>query len=305
MKTALYKAENLFRPNELFYINRVNEMTRDKCVYHTHDFVEICYVSAGKGYHLVGDRQYEVFKGDLFIINNDIRHTFFRESEEGLITCNIVFKPSFLDRLLSGIEDLNFSTLSTSFLFNDMTPGPAGPGYLKLNLEEQKEFDVLVNNIYKEYTLKPNGYMSIIRAYMIQLIIKIVRSLAEKGKNSKEAAEKNPLVENIIHYLKEHFAERFSLTGLVLKSFFSKGHLCKVFKEATGMTMSSYVQKLRIDEACKLISSTDMKMTDIAYKAGFSDYKSFYRLFKKVTGRRPAEYRQALSKPLLKIKNRL
>lgn len=294
MKDARYTAESLFRPSESLYINRVKEMTRDTCIYHSHDFVEICYVCSGKGYHLVDGKEYDVFKGDMFIINYDMTHTFFSKTpKDELITYNIVFKPSFFDNILSGIEDLDFTALSTSFLFNDLTPDFTGQESLRLTHEEQKDFDVLLNNIYQEYVIKPNGYMSIIRAYMIELVIKIVRCLSERENSFSNPAHRSPLVDDIVEYLKEHFSESFSLNALALKSFFSKGYLCKVFKEATGMTMSEYVHMLRINEACRLIESTDMKLTEIAYKAGFPDYKAFTAVFKKVTGKKPGEFRRS------------
>lgn len=296
MRNSRYTAENLLNSKEPFYINRVREMTRDTCIYHSHDFVEICYVCAGKGYHLVDGKEYEVFKGDMFIINYDMTHTFFREKpQDELITYNIVFRPSFFDNILSGIEDLDFTTLPSSFLFDDLTPSYNGHENLRLTLGEQKEFDGLLDNMYIEFTNKTNGYMSIIRAYMIELIIKIVRCLSERESHRRDSAGKSPLVTDILSYLKEHFSETFSLSDLALKSFFSRGYLCKVFKEATGMTMSEYVHMLRINEACRLIGSTDMKMTDIACKAGFSDYKAFTAVFRKVTGKKPGEYRK--SKP--------
>ncbi|MGD8401468.1 MAG: helix-turn-helix domain-containing protein, partial [Bacillota bacterium] len=59
-----------------------------------------------------------------------------------------------------------------------------------------------------------------------------------------------------------------------------------------GTNFSDYVQKVRIDEACRLLHATDLKILDVALQAGFKDLKFFYDVFKKITGKTPGDYRQ-------------
>ena len=82
------------------------------------------------------------------------------------------------------------------------------------------------------------------------------------------------------------------LEDVAIKSFISKNYFSKLFKEVTGTNFSDYIQKLRIDEACSLLKSTDMKVTDIAFQTGFNDIKFFYDVFKKITGKTPGDYRK-------------
>ena len=63
-----------FRPGELFFINKVSESRREHL--HGHDFIEIAYVASGKGIHLVGEKSYEVTRGDLFVIDYNTLHEF-------------------------------------------------------------------------------------------------------------------------------------------------------------------------------------------------------------------------------------
>lgn len=298
MKCVSYTAREYFRPKEEFYINKTNESYLHECSYHTHDFVEICYVSEGKGIHLVNDRKYKVSKGDLFIINYNMQHVFYKEEKdmEKLVTCNVVFKPSFFDQVLKGIMDLDFSMLPASFLFMDIEPVSIDKTVIHLTIEDQRIFDELLNNMHQEYVLQSNGYISIIRAYLIQLVIRIVRCLSNEAMPDKEVTGKSPIVSNILNHLKDHYSEKINLDDLVLKSFFCKSYLCRIFKETTGMTMYDYVHILRINEACCLIQNTSLKMTEIAYKVGFTDYKSFNRIFQRITGKKPNEYR--VSKPV-------
>ena len=64
------------------------------------------------------------------------------------------------------------------------------------------------------------------------------------------------------------------------------------------------LQKIRVDEACVLLASTDRKITDIALSCGFGDMKFFYGTFKKLTGMTPGEYRQRNSPPPKKFSHK-
>lgn len=285
------KGQDFFRNNEIFYINRVNEFIKDSCVYHSHDFVEICYVCTGKGYHLVDGRQYKVYKGDLFIINYDISHTFYKESpNDTLITYNIIFKPGFLDYAL--INSNEFNSLTMSYLFRNLYTDDFIKEDLRLNLDEQEDLGSLIIDMYREYTLLRTGYMGIIRAYMIELILKIMRCFSNRTPNTKCFNENAGIINSALEYLNENYSKSLSLNDLAIKCFLSKNYFCRLFKETTGMTMSEYVQSLRVNEACKLLKTTDKRLTDIALEIGFNDYKLFCSNFKRLKGMRPGEYKK-------------
>jgi AraC family L-rhamnose operon transcriptional activator RhaR len=72
----------------------------------------------------------------------------------------------------------------------------------------------------------------------------------------------------------------------------SENYFSKLFKEVAGINFSEYVQKVRIDEACRLLRETDLKVLEVALRVGFNDLKFFYDVFKKITGKTPGDYRQ-------------
>ena len=74
--TPILVGEKLFRKDELVYINKSIELLEYCNVLHRHDFIEIVYVISGQGIHIVGDSEYEISKGDLFVINYDTPHCF-------------------------------------------------------------------------------------------------------------------------------------------------------------------------------------------------------------------------------------
>ncbi|TNJ66520.1 helix-turn-helix domain-containing protein [Paenibacillus hemerocallicola] len=286
-----YNSLNYFRPGELFAIIRYHEPVKEHRIYHSHDFVELCYVAGGNGYHILDGKEYRVTRGDLFIINYDVSHAFYRESvSDDLIIYNILFKPGFVDESLIDFND--FNSLSLSYLFNGVLDKPIHPT-LKLTFEDIREFEALIHKIYTEYSERRSGYISIIRAYMIEFIILMMRCF-DRCPDNREMSKRLDAIYAAMDFLKENYTQSFHLGNLASKSFFSKNYFCKLFKDTAGMTVTEFVQKLRIEEACKMMENPNKKMTDISMAIGFADYKSFYTAFTKLVGMPPSEYRKRL-----------
>lgn len=286
------KGNTLFRKNERIHINKSDEVPEYCNVMHKHDFIEILYVISGEGVHIVGESEYEISKGDLFVINTDVPHGYFPKQGDkpAPLVYNCVFMPEFLDASL--FSSSQFQDITSSFLFRSLFPEDYSDNSPDLQLRgaEFTEIGDLFNRMYTEYRSMQKGYLDIIRAYLIELIIKIFRYM--DSDNQKTPSWKNrELIEKAIEYLKHHYNSDIKLADLAMKSFISKNYFSKLFKEVTGINFSDYVQNLRIDEACSLLKNTGMKVVDIAAQTGFKDIKFFYEVFKKITGKTPGDYR--------------
>jgi AraC family L-rhamnose operon transcriptional activator RhaR len=82
------------------------------------------------------------------------------------------------------------------------------------------------------------------------------------------------------------------LEELSMLAFLSPSHFCRLFKEYTGLTVSEYTQRLRIEEACRLLKMSDKKVIDVAADVGYKDIKHFNQVFKKIIGKTPRDYRK-------------
>jgi two-component system response regulator YesN len=72
----------------------------------------------------------------------------------------------------------------------------------------------------------------------------------------------------------------------------SRYHFSRLFKEATGMTYLSYLNRVRIEQAKKFLNDDALSITDAGYAVGYSDLRQFERIFKKVVGSTPSQYRR-------------
>ena len=99
-------------------------------------------------------------------------------------------------------------------------------------------------------------------------------------KSFEKPAKINQSIKNVISYLNDNYTGEVSLDRLADKFYISKFHLCRVFKQTTGLTVQEYIKRKRLTLALEL-KNEGLSLTESAEKAGFTDYTSFYRYYKK------------------------
>lgn len=289
----VFTGENFFRPGEAIYINKAHEEAESHL--HAHDFIEIAYVASGTGIHRIGETEYPVSKGDLFIINFDIPHEFRslpERSKPGLIVYNCVFKPEFFDYGLINSKD--FHDITHHFLFRLLFPDEDSiPGDIVLLGKDSAELEQLYVKMYDEYYHQETGYVEMLRAYVIELLVLIVRLFKKAhASNNSLNHHRRQIIEAAMRYMMENYDKEIRLEELSMMSFFSRNYFCKLFKDTTGMTVSEYIQKLRIQEACKLLKGTNKSVLEISSLVGYNDIKFFNNVFKRNTGVSPTAYKK-------------
>ena len=93
-------------------------------------------------------------------------------------------------------------------------------------------------------------------------------------------------------HLDEHFTEKVMLDELAEKFFINKFYLSKIFKETYGTTVNNYLISKRITRAKQLLRFTDMTVDEVGVAVGMGDANYFSRMFRKVEGSSPREYRK-------------
>ena len=109
---------------------------------------------------------------------------------------------------------------------------------------------------------------------------------------SKTVSRKRLELVEVKNYLDEHYAEKIVLDELAEKYYINKYYLTKIFKETYGSTISNYLIAMRITKAKQLLRFTDMTVDEIGSAVGMSDANYFSRMFRKVEGISPREYRK-------------
>ena len=119
-------------------------------------------------------------------------------------------------------------------------------------------------------------------------LLMILKEVCEKN----EENENELLIENILDYLENHYADDITLNELAEHKYFvSVGHLSRTFKNKTGLTFSKYLTERRLKKAIEFLKNTDFDITDIATFTGYNDASYFTQIFRKSCGMTPSEYR--------------
>lgn len=95
------------------------------------------------------------------------------------------------------------------------------------------------------------------------------------------------------NYIKRNCAEKLSLDSLAREVFLSKSYLSSVFKKETGMSLTAYITKVRVEKSKKLLLEDNASLAHISGQCGFKDQSYFTKVFKKETGVSPKRYRDS------------
>lgn len=131
------------------------------------------------------------------------------------------------------------------------------------------------------------GSLSQLEQWFSDVISSIMRFIMEK-----KSSNMGKVVDEIRDYLEMHYFEDLGLNEISQKFFINKSYLSALFKKRTGQTFVDHLTSIRITKAAELLSSSKYKVYEIARLVGYSDEKYFSKLFKKIKGYSPEEYRK-------------
>ncbi|WP_408892008.1 response regulator [Paenibacillus taichungensis] len=112
-------------------------------------------------------------------------------------------------------------------------------------------------------------------------------------KQSNEEERANLVTQTICSYIKNNLEKDLSLVRLAELNHFNPSYLSRFFKQETGINLSEFIDDCRIRRAKELLGNTDLMVREVALQVGYEAAHSFTRLFKKLTGMTPQEYRES------------
>lgn len=100
-----------------------------------------------------------------------------------------------------------------------------------------------------------------------------------------------PVIRRAKEFINEHQAEDLTLGQVAKAVNTSTFYFCKVFKKATGINFTDYLSRVRIEKSKNLLLNPNLRISEIAFEVGFQSLTHFNRVFKKILGQSPTEYR--------------
>ena len=144
----------------------------------------------------------------------------------------------------------------------------------------------------KNPLMPPEKYNAVIRllTFFGEQLSSLINQIVLENQNSEP-----PLVRKAREYIEQHKTEALSLAAVAQASGASVFHFCKVFKKATGLKFTDYVARVRLETAKTQLLNPSRRISEVAYDVGFQSLTQFNRMFKRVFGQSPTEFRAHLS----------
>lgn len=143
----------------------------------------------------------------------------------------------------------------------------------------------------------PIGGEQLIKTYLEQLLILLVRNITKTGTvdlfPSKESME-NHLVTKIKEYIESHAESTIRIDDICEEFGYCKSYLSKLFRAQCGETLADYAIKVKIRKARQMIREGALNFSQISARLNFDNPQYFSRVFRRVTGMSPTEFKQSL-----------
>ncbi len=235
--------------------------------HHAHKGYEIYYLKSGEKSYFIEDNVYPLLPGDFALISTYVLHKTSGKNFERIL---LNFDREDVPEEILPIVETCFQKVITH------TPA-ASRQYIELLLERMQA----------EYN--ENGVTPFLVAQFTCLVMEIARFSAAKAE-APDAATRQIL--EIVKYINTNFSEEITVEGLAERAFLSRSHFCRQFKKVTGFSPLEYIHSVRLRVAENLLENSDLSITEIALRSGFSGSNYFGDLFRRYRGMSPRTWRQ-------------
>lgn len=163
-----------------------------------------------------------------------------------------------------------------------------------IDIQENSRIEDRIKLFEEIYTTLEHGYTHENLFYSQLCLYHFLGTLLfiKQFRQANNSMDRDSVVELAIHYMRENMEKEICITELAKFAGYSVSQFTALFKQQTGMSPKHYYLQLKIRESCKYLNFTDMKVNQLCYKVGFEDPFYFTRLFTKIMGCSPKEYRK-------------
>jgi len=163
-------------------------------------------------------------------------------------------------------------------------------------LEWGREIDVnrIEEAFFQTRVIPKRQYESIVR--LLGIFSQHLAALSNQLMVREETAEA-PMIARARSYIADHQGEELSLKEVARAVNTSAFYFCKMFKMATGLTFTDYLARVRVEKVKNLLLNPHKRISEAAFEAGFQSLSQFNRVFKKIEGLSPSDFREQLHPP--------
>lgn len=257
---------------------------------HFHNYVEIIYLYDGQLRVWLNGREYILNEGEIVIINSKESHRLESDAPESRYYV-IKFNPEILWATKGSVK-------ATRYVLPFLNSSSTQPRVFLKSFVEENGIAELIYDAMDAWKKRPVGYELFLRGDVLKIFGHVVGYLSNLGIEIKYTVGTGTIygaMDDIVNYINENYLtcdER----ELAKKYRVSYSYFSRAFKQVMNMTFKEYINYLRINEAQRLLLTTNMSITDISMEMGFSSASHFINVFRRHMGRSPKQYRKNVAK---------
>lgn len=233
----------------------------------------ILYINSGIADFILNGKENRVRKNDVFFIDSE-NDFFIRKVTSGTHFISIIFPPT----IMGSKNDL------TREIFTKIVIDT------KIILSEEilKKIEKVAKANYKNAVENEFAIKNLI--YEIFFYIIKTHQFAPLPESAKQNKKRS--IEESVSYIKKHYRENITLSDLLNSTNYSRTHFIRLFKLNTGMNYTDYLNRYRIERACRDLIFSDKNITEVATENGFNNIQYFSRIFKRYMNCSPKQYQK-------------
>ena len=253
---------------------------------HSHDFDELVIIVGGKGEHFVNNDSYSIQAGDVFVLKGEDAHGF--KNIQNLALYNISYKREIIMNFHSDIRKL--AGYHALFLLEPLyRKSDTFKSRLHLSYQEMLGIQAVLAQLKEESDHSKDGSDTMIKCLFFQLSVMLSRLYAKRHDPVKQTAIR---IADAVSYMERNYADKIQLQQLAKMTHLSVSHFSKIFRQVYHLSPIDYLQQIRLEKACHLLSTSTFSIAEIAIACGFEDSNYFSRIFKKRFGVSPTKWKQ-------------
>ncbi len=250
--------------------------------YHFHNCIEIGICYEGEHSLLFEDSVYKISPGTFFVLPPYTMHFMNRDDRTLPANCEYLYiKP---EELLQGFypfqmpaEMMWYKNATVPFIFSK---------------ETHSVIYKIIENILCEYKDQHSNYKLVIKGLFLSLMTELTRAVSisncEQYPSKYQSMSKiQPALQHIHH----NYAQPLKIAELAAICHMSTSGFCTLFSDLMHNSPNRYINSLRLENACKLLRSTELPVLDISIETGFSSLSNFYKMFKEHYNMSPLKWR--------------
>ena len=265
--------QTVYQVTRDFYVEK-RQSRGAMSVTHYHPTYELYYIECGERDYFIEDKFYKVRERDVVIVPQGALHRTAGKNSQRVL---VHFTEKFLRRFFTD-EMLKNLNLNTPTVFHSDAAAPS----LRYSFEEL--FKIFQNGAPEN------------EANLAALLFNILFLMSKERNLYEDKEYEDERMESIIRYINEHYASIDGLEELSSHFYISKFHFCRLFKKNLGVSVTTYVNKIKVREAMRLLETRSLSLTEVATASGFNSLSYFCKVFKSETGISPSGYKTSVTK---------